>query len=363
MNDAVDPLARAVSRELLRAAAVHPVGSKRRATALAAGVGMGLAGAGYLVRRLTANASDAEAALVAAGRALPVDLTHRYVPTGDGGRIHVVQRGSGPPVVLVHGVGLGVAVWAPQLRHLAANHQVTAIGLRGHGQSVAGSAGYTFDRMAEDVYEVLQALSIRDGVMVGHSMGGMVVLTLAVQRPRDLGVHVGGLVLVGTSAGPLVPGPVGPLVAPVLMAGGARGLRYSDRRGGSAFDRRDITAWITRSNFGSHPRPADLQLVRSMVSTMSPSTLAGLLGPLLTFDLRRRIGEIDLPTRVVVGSRDLLTPPRAARTIAQRIPDATLSVLRGCGHLVMLERARELDYLVDELSSSIARTRGHRQGL
>jgi pimeloyl-ACP methyl ester carboxylesterase len=217
--------------------------------------------------------------------------------------------------------------------------------------------------MAEDVYEVLQALSIRDAVMVGHSMGGMIALTLAAQRSRDLGFHVGGLVLVGTSAGPLVPGPVGPLVAPVLMAGGARGLRYSDRRGRSVFERRDLTAWITRSNFGSHPRPSDLQLVRSMVSTLAPATMAGLVGPLLTFDLRRRIGDIELPTRVVVGSRDLLTPPRAARTMAQRIPDATLTVLRGCGHMVMLERARELDYLVDELSSSITATRGHRQGL
>jgi pimeloyl-ACP methyl ester carboxylesterase len=83
---------------------------------------------------------------------------------------------------------------------------------------------------------------------------------------------------------------------------------------------------------------------------------------LLTFDLRREIGSIELPTRVVVGSRDLLTPPRAARVIAQRIPDATLTVFRGCGHMVMLERARELDHVIDDLFVEILGSRGRRHG-
>jgi pimeloyl-ACP methyl ester carboxylesterase len=336
--------------------------ASRRHTALAAGVGAGLAGAGYLVHRRTTNGSEAEAALVAAGRALPVDLSHRYVPTGDGGRIHAVQRGAGPPVVLLHGVALGVAVWAPQLRHLAARHQVTAAGLRGHGQSVAGTTGFSIERMADDTLEVLQALDVRGAVVVGHSMGGMVLQALAARRPRELAAHAGGLVLAATSAGPLMPGPIGPLVAPALVAGGARGLRYSDRRGQGMLARRDVTAWVTRSNFGSHPRPADLQLVRSMVSTLEPATLSGLIGPLLTFDLRREIANIDLPTRVVVGTRDLLTPPRAARAIAQRIPDATLTVLRGCGHMVMLERARELDAIIDDLFAEMQASRGRRHG-
>jgi pimeloyl-ACP methyl ester carboxylesterase len=276
--------------------------------------------------------------------------------------VHIVQRGSGPPVVLIHGIALGVAVWAPQLRHLGARHQVTAIGLRGHGQSVAGTGGFSIEQMADDTLEVLRALDVRDAIVVGHSMGGMVLQTLAARRPRELAAHAGGLVLVATSAGPVMPGPIGPLVAPALVAGGARGLRYSDRRGRGVLARRDVTAWVTRSNFGSHPRPADLQLVRSMVSTLAPATMAGLIGPLLTFDLRREIGSIELPTRVVVGSRDLLTPPRAARVIAQRIPDATLTVFRGCGHMVMLERARELDHVIDDLFVEILGSRGRRHG-
>jgi len=318
------------------------------------------AGTAYALHRRATDAAGTEEALAAAGRALPADLIHRFVPVSDGGRIHVVERGSGPPIVLVHGVTLGVAVWARQLRHLAGSHRVLAVGQRGHGQSSAGSEGYSFERMGRDLLEVLRVTGVRDAVLVGHSMGGMVVQELALRRPRELAEHVGGLVLVATSSGPLAPGPLGPAAARVLAAGGRRGLRRSERRGRSALSQRDLAAWAIRWNFGSHPRDADLELVRSMVTSMSPEAMVGLLGPLLSFDVHREIGSIALPTRVVVGSRDLLTPPRASRAIAEQIPGATLTVLAGCGHMVMLERADELEHLMADLSVEVTGSRGRR---
>jgi pimeloyl-ACP methyl ester carboxylesterase len=82
--------------------------------------------------------------------------------------------------------------------------------------------------------------------------------------------------------------------------------------------------------------------------------MAELLGPLFEFDVRTDLGRIELPTLVVVGTRDLLTPPRRARDVAARIPGARLEVLEGCGHLVMLERADTLDDLLERFSAELS---------
>jgi pimeloyl-ACP methyl ester carboxylesterase len=94
-----------------------------------------------------------------------------------------------------------------------------------------------------------------------------------------------------------------------------------------------------------------------MISSMSPLAIAGLLGPLLAFDRHRELGRITVPTRVVVGSRDLLTPPRLARVMAVGIPDATLTVYPGCGHMVMLERPQELNALLASFSATVTSAR------
>ncbi len=310
--------------------------------------------AGYALQRVASRRWRAgEEDLVAAERTLPADLQHHFVTTDDGGRIHAVERGDGPPVVLVHGITLGVATWAPQLRQLADRHRVIAIGQRGHGQSLAGEDGYSMERLADDLLAVLDALDVTGGLLVGHSMGGMVSQLLAVRHPDELARHVAGLVLVATSARPMTAGPAGPLVAAGLAGGAARGLGRAERRGQGLFPSDDLALWATRATFGAHPAPADVELTRAMIAAMSPTAVSGLLGPLLAFDVHRQIHAIDLPTHVVVGTRDLLTPPRMARAIVDQIPGATLHILAGCGHMVMLERADELcDLLHGALSTT-----------
>lgn len=302
---------------------------------MALGVGAGTAAAGYALLRAEVRRWKAEPPTE---HTLPADLSHHFVSVGDGGTIHAVERGDGPPLVLVHGVTLGVAAWAPQLRRLADRHRVIAIDQRGHGQSLAGEDGYSLERLSDDLLEVLEALHVTDAVLVGHSMGGMVSQLLAVRRPDELRRHVARLALVATAAGPVVPGPL----AALLAGGGGRGLSWAGRHGRGIFPGEDLGALVTRVSFGAHPTPGDLELTRSMIAAMSPTAMSGLLGPLLSFDVRRRLGYVDLPTLVVVGTRDNLTPPRMARAMAGAIRGSELVVIPGCGHMVMLERADEL---------------------
>jgi len=327
-----------------------------RAALIGAGVAAVVGGTAYVAERsMIGRWRMDEEGLVAAGRSLPGDLQHHFVAVDDGGRIHVVEHGQGPPLVLVHGVMLGVAVWAPQLHQLAHHHRVIVVGQRGHGQSMAGEDGYSMDRLAKDLLAVLDQLDVRGAVLVGHSMGGMVAQLAAVDHWAALAARVSGLALVATTCGPLVPGPGGAAMAVALTGGARRALRRNERRGSGVLPQDDLRAWATRMCFGLHPSPADIELTRSMIAAMSPSAMADLLEPLLAFDVRGRIGAIDLPTEVVAGARDVLTPPRMAEAIAARIPGADLTVFPGCGHMVMLERAEELDDLLHRFADRLAR--------
>ena len=333
----------------------------RGARALAAATGaVSGAGLAYVLQRAAARRWQVgEEELAASGRTLPPDLRHHFVPVSDGGRIHVVERaptrpagtvGGGAPAsapagsagpagsttLLLHGVTLGVAEWAPQLRRLGG--RVVAVTTRGHGQSRAGSDGYAFSRLGSDVLEVMAALEVREAVLCAHSMGGMVAQLLAVDRPDELAAHVGRLVLVGTA-------PTGPALgalAPLVAAAGARSLAGAERRGRGPFPK-GATVWMARASFGAHPMPADVELVRSMLDAMSPAALAGLLPHLLAFDVVDRLGAVALPTHVVAGTRDVVTRLSGARAIAARVPSAELTALPGCGHMPMLERADELN--------------------
>lgn len=324
----------------------------RVAAGLAIGTGLGAA---YvleraLVRRWRASADE----LIVAGLSMPSDLEHHFVTTGDGGRIHVVEAGEGPTIVLIHGFTLGVGVWARQFRDLSGTHRVIAIDLRGHGQSIGGSGGYSFERLADDLVAVLEHREVTNAVVVGHSMGGMVLQLAALRLAEALRRHAAGLVLLATDAGPAIPGPVGRPTGVVTARVAWHAARFAERRGKGVYPGSDLATWGTRACFGANPRPTDVELVRSISAAVSPRAVAELLGPLLAFDVRAELAEIDLPTLVVVGTRDVVTPARRAKGVAARIPGARLEVLPGCGHLVMLERPEVLDGLLRGFSAELS---------
>jgi len=327
---------------------------KRNRVLAALAIGMGLGTAYALersfVRRWSASADE----LTAAGLSMPSDLRHHFVSTDDGGRVHVVEAGRGPTIVLLHGVTLSVGVWARQFRDLSGTHRVIALDLRGHGQSIGGPGGYSFERLADDLVAVLEHLEVTGAVVVGHSMGGMVLQLAALHRRDALHRHVAGLVLLATDSGPAIPGPVGRPMGVATARVAWRAARFAERRGKGVSPGSDLATWGARACFGAHPRATDVELVRSISTSVTPRAMAELLGPLLEFDMRIDLGKIDFPTLVVVGSRDVITPPRRSRDVAARIPGARLEVLPGCGHLVMLERPTALDALLEGFSAELS---------
>ncbi len=282
----------------------------------------------------------------------PPDAIHRMVATSDGGEIHVVERGHGRPFVLLHGVTLTTASWHYQLVDLVeAGYRVLALDLRGHGRSRPGRDGYSLARLAEDLREVLGALEVRDAVIVGHSLGGMTVLQLLADHP-ELGrdATVSGIVLVSTSASMVIGNGIPALLARVgglITPAAARGHVFASGGSSAPADRRvQLASRYCRLAFGAAPSPTHVAVVRAMTSAVPCDVLSPLIATLLRMDIRKLLAGLSVPTLVVVGRRDLVTPVWHSRYLASHIPGAELVVLKGCGHLVLLERRAELGDLL-----------------
>jgi pimeloyl-ACP methyl ester carboxylesterase len=324
--------------------------------ALGAGVATVAGVAGWALQHRAVSRSSATAEeMTAEGLTLPDDLRHHFVDVEDGGRIHVVERGQGSPLVLLHGIMLSSALWVHQLRDLADHHRVIAIDLRGHGQSLPGSGGFGVELLASDVRAVLETLGIEHAVVVGHSMGGMVALQLAVNLPlEERRRRIAGIVLTSTTAGPFatLPGWAGVVRATGPLT--ARALLLGERFGAKALPSRDLRWWVTRLGFGADAPAVQVRFVEAMHRGTPSRTLAGLIPSLATFDLSARLGSLDVPILVVVGSHDHLTAPKLARRMAGALPEASLVELPRCGHMPMLERRHEFSRLVDEFTAKIS---------
>lgn len=161
----------------------------RRTNLLALGAaGAGVAG-GLVVERLwVRRARRRSDPGRSAGLERVVALPPRTIVTSDGAELAVIERGHGRPVVLVHGVVLSSLCWHRQLEDLGGEARVIAYDQRGHGESTSGRQGLTLDRLADDLFEVLERLDVRGAVLVGHSLGGMVAMRLLARHPDLVGL-------------------------------------------------------------------------------------------------------------------------------------------------------------------------------
>ena len=319
--------------------------------AVALGAGMaalaGLAAVGIAGRRVRRTTDPEVDSLLPA----PSDVTHHHLRTHDGGTLHVVERGAGRPLVLLHGVTLQWWVWGAQFNTLADRYRVIAWDMRGHGESVAGTDGVTLQAVADDLATMMGDLDLHDTIVVGHSMGGMALASFCTGHHRMLHSRCSGLMFLATS--------VAPVALPTIVGGGAglvnlaqrfatAGMRSPRLRYG--WPDTPATALVLRGAFGTHASGAAIEEVRRMISEVSPETAVQAGTAIAEHDVRDDLGHVDVPALVVVGDADLLTPPTHARTVVDCVPGAQLRVLQGVGHQVMQEDPEALARLIDELA-------------
>ncbi|HLN04655.1 MAG TPA: alpha/beta hydrolase [Acidimicrobiales bacterium] len=321
--------------------------------AYAAAGALGAAGIAYGVSRAYASRRQRRAAPDDPDLGVPADVVHHALLMRDGGESHLIERGVGPAVLLLHGASLSADVWSYQLRDLAEWHRVIALDLRGHGRSSAGSEGVTISAMAGDVAEVVAALDLERAVLAGHSLGGMVCLRLARRHPHLLGTQVGAIALISTSDGMGLPLLSWDRLASAVgrVAGSGAGLL---RAGRPAIPAGDVGYLASRLGFGRHPRPAQVAATLRMLRATEPGVFTGLIAEVLGFEERAPFGEVGVPVAIAVGTSDRLTPPHFARRLAGSIRHASLNEYVDAGHMLMYERREEIDDLLDALCAKVA---------
>ena len=280
----------------------------------------------------------------------PEGSTYRVVPTRDGGEISFIERGAADaqPLVLLHGITLRSEIWTYQLRDLAARFRVIALDQRGHGRSRAGSDGYSLALLGDDTAAVLEALDLRDAILVGHSMGGMGLMQLCGDHADVLAERVAGVVFLSTSPGLALPGVVASASAKVVEEMARRGERKGWDVRMYRFPPNDLSYLLARGAFGRSPSNTHIEWTRRMLAetAVEASYRSGLA--LAAHDGRAALEDLKVPALVIVGTKDKVTPPKLARRIADALPDGRLEVLRDAGHQIMLERPAELAALLTE---------------
>ena len=264
------------------------------------------------------------------------------IPTADGARLAAWDVGSGPTVVLSHGWAASHAVWIPVARRLVeSGHRVVLYDQRGHGASTRGTAPLDPTTLARDFALVLEARDVADAILTGHSMGGMTVMALATFQPEVLKQRGRAIVLVATAA-----------------ADTSWRLPQSDRiaarfMGSPSLSRIMRTASglrFVRSAFGVDPAWAQLDLTRTLFADCDPGVRAGYVKSMSAMNLLEGIATIAVPTTVLVGSRDRLTPPARSRTLVDTIPGARLVTVPDRGHMLPLE---DPDAVADEIVRAV----------
>ncbi|HLN77576.1 MAG TPA: alpha/beta hydrolase [Nocardioidaceae bacterium] len=299
-------------------------------------------------------------------RSDPVQVT-----TSDGIHLHAEvdepdAAPGGPTIVFVHGYALNLDCWHFQRDHFRGDHRLVFYDQRSHGRSDRSPVGNaTIDQLGRDLRSVLDQLAPEGPViLVGHSMGGMTIMSLADHHPELFGDRVVGVGLVSTTAGGLkthrviggsyLPDRLMRELTPRAMALLARapGLVDGARRSGS-----DLGFFITgKMAFGSEEVPTTyIEFVDEMLMQTPFEVIAEFFPNFDTLDKFSVLHAFEkVPTTIICGTEDVLTSIGHSRKMASRLKSAQLLEIPRSGHMVILERSEQVNTALGRLVAEAA---------
>jgi pyruvate dehydrogenase E2 component (dihydrolipoamide acetyltransferase) len=293
--------------------------------------------------RVTSEDVERAAASIAASVAAP---TAAVIELADGTTIATLV--AGPPdstesILFLHGLGGSQSTWASVLGDFADTHRVAAIDLPGHGASDKPSpemTDYSVAGLAARVGEVMEKLELAPAVLVGHSLGGVTALQLALDRPK----LVRGLVLVNSAGlGPEISG------------------EFLDRIGSDPS--RDDARRLMELYFQDRRFVLDRGIDDMLAARMAPGADAAIKFIAASIFTRNgqqhilvdRLGELEIPVLVVCGELDRVIPASHAVTAASALPASWLEIMEGVGHVPQVEAAPAFSRIVNRWLMTLPR--------
>ncbi|HEX2697034.1 MAG TPA: alpha/beta hydrolase [Anaerolineales bacterium] len=241
---------------------------------------------------------------------------------------HEAENFSRPAVILIHGAAGTHLYWPPQVRRLP-NQRIFAVDLPGHGKS-EGIGHQRIDDYADEIIEFMKALKLNSAILVGHSMGSAIALTSALKIPKQ----VFALGLVGSGARLLV--------APELLR--------------SASDPSTFLDAVHKMNENSYAADSSerlKELGEKRTAEIRPTVLYGDFLACNAFNVMDQLSQISVPTLIVCGSEDRMTPLKNSEFLRDNISGAKLEIVPRAGHMVMLEQPEKTTTILNDFLNSI----------
>ena len=243
------------------------------------------------------------------------------------------DAGEGQPVLFVHGFPHHRKLWAPQLRALAGHSRAIAVDLPGFGESDMPER-FSMESWADGLARFLDALSIDRAVIAGLSMGGYVTFAFW-RRHRD---RVLALVLADTRAG---------ADTEEGKAKRRETIELARREGPTAVARAMLPGMVGKST--REREPSVVATMRAMLESASVDSIVGASEAMIErADSTTLLSTIDVPTLIICGEEDVLTPPKESRAMHAAIPGSRLEIIPAAGHVSNIERPAAVNQVLAE---------------
>jgi 3-oxoadipate enol-lactonase len=237
-----------------------------------------------------------------------------------------------PPLVFLHGIGGAARAWRGQLDAFSDRYRTIAWDMPGYGGS-APLAAVSIAALADALQDFLRAVGATKPILVGHSIGGMIVQQWLAKNPNA----AAAVVLAQTS--PAFGKPDGDWQKAFIDA------RLGPLDRGETLV--SLAPSLVQELVGDDPDPSGMDLARDCMASVPPATYRATMLALMGFDLRAALKSIAVPTLVLSGSRDNNAPAPMMAKMASYIPSATYVELEGVGHLANLERPGAFNAALD----------------
>ena len=254
--------------------------------------------------------------------------------TINGWSIHYTTSGKleGLPVVFIHGFPFSQEMWKPQVAAFSSEYRVVTYDIRGHGKSKVGDGQYTLELFVDDFFGILDHLNIERAVVVGLSMGGYIALRAIERNPEQFRA----LVLCDTKSE--ADTDEGKLKR-------AASIKLVKTEGVKKFAAGFVKSVFAPETFKK--KPEIVRFLQKIIEKNSPVAIAGtLLALAARTDTTLSLPKINVPTLIIVGEKDTLTPVSAAQSMNERIARSELHVIPNAAHLSNLENPEEFNQLL-----------------